>query len=197
MGEEKRIKDLAAASSITNNDYLAMDNANNSAAKKTSAMPLKNVQGSDDAYSTTKDYKVGDLGIRNNQLYRCNTDCAAGSWGTNSGYFDAVTLTDAVTQLNNDLSKHTFGTSQSLTKGITFTCTSDGYIKLQCPPEKASVAYAAINGISKFLRLASENGYGQGMGDAFSEVVFVRKGTTVLFENGSSANASCTFYPLT
>lgn len=100
MGEKKRIKDLTTASSITNSDYLAMDNSSKTAATKTSAMPLKNVQGSDDAYSTTKAYSVGDLAIRNNQLYRCKTACSAGSWATNSGYFDAVTLTDAVNDLN-------------------------------------------------------------------------------------------------
>lgn len=103
MGEEKRIKDLATASSITNSDYLAMDNGNNSASKKTSAMPLKNVQGSSDVYSSLKAYKVGDLVIQNNQLYQCNTDCAAASWSTNSGYFDAVTLASAVSKLNDDL----------------------------------------------------------------------------------------------
>lgn len=105
MGEEKRIKDLATASSITNSDYLAIDNGNNSASKKTSAMPLKNVQGSSDVYSSLKAYKVGDLVIQNNQLYQCNTDCAAASWSTNSGYFDAVTLASAVSELNEALSK--------------------------------------------------------------------------------------------
>lgn len=100
---EKRINELSTASSITNGDYLAMDNASDAASKKTSAMPLANVQGASDAYSSTTAYEVGDLVIHDNALYECTTACSAGSWATNSGKFTAKTITKKISELNSAL----------------------------------------------------------------------------------------------
>jgi hypothetical protein len=57
---------------------------------------LHQVSNSNDAYSTTKAYSVGDLCIYNNILYRCITACSAGSWATNQSCFTADTLTHAL-----------------------------------------------------------------------------------------------------
>ena len=53
----------------------------------------RQVSDSNDAYSPTKPYEVGDLCIYNNVLYRCITACSAGSWATNQSCFTQDTLT--------------------------------------------------------------------------------------------------------
>ena len=50
------------------------------------------VANSGDAYDPTRPYKVGELCIYNNVLYRCTTACSAGSWSTNQSCFTADTL---------------------------------------------------------------------------------------------------------
>lgn len=55
---------------------------------------------SDDTYSSSKAYAVGDLCIYNNVLYRCITACSAGSWATNQSCFTADTLTNVANIFN-------------------------------------------------------------------------------------------------
>lgn len=62
------------------------------------------IETGDDAYSTTKAYKVGDRCIKNDTLYKCITACSAGSWATNKTCFEVDSLTSAVTTLNASLS---------------------------------------------------------------------------------------------
>lgn len=58
------------------------------------------VSDSSDAYNPTKSYKIGDLCIYNNVLYRCITACGAGSWATNQSCFTQDTLTGAFNETN-------------------------------------------------------------------------------------------------
>jgi len=58
---------------------------------------------SNDAYSNSKAYSVGDHVIYNNKVYKCITACSAGSWTTNQNCFEWVSLTRAVTELNSAL----------------------------------------------------------------------------------------------
>lgn len=62
-----------------------------------------NISRSSDEYSASKAYSVNDYCIHDNTLYRCKTACSAASWSTNSRYFEASSLTAAVTALNSDL----------------------------------------------------------------------------------------------
>lgn len=52
------------------------------------------ISNSGDAYDPTRPYKVGELCIYNNVLYRCITACSAGSWATNQSCFTQDTLTE-------------------------------------------------------------------------------------------------------
>lgn len=59
------------------------------------------ISNSSDAYNPTKPYKIGDLCIHDNKLYRCITACSAGSWTTNQSCFMADTLVNVVDGVNN------------------------------------------------------------------------------------------------
>lgn len=58
------------------------------------------VSNSGDVYDPTRPYKVGDLCIYNNVLYRCTTACSAGSWTTNQSCFTEDTLVNVANNLN-------------------------------------------------------------------------------------------------
>lgn len=61
------------------------------------------VSNSGDAYSSSKAYKVGDLVIYDNKLYRCTTACSAAAWSVNQSCFIEDTLTNVVNSLNTHL----------------------------------------------------------------------------------------------
>jgi hypothetical protein len=63
----------------------------------------RQVSDSGDAYDPTRPYKVGELCIYDNVLYRCITACSAGSWATNQSCFTADTLVNVA---NNDKWKY-------------------------------------------------------------------------------------------
>lgn len=64
------------------------------------------VSNSGDAYSSSKAYKIGDLVIHDNKLYRCTTACSAAAWSVNQSCFTVDTLTNAVTSLNTQLTTY-------------------------------------------------------------------------------------------
>lgn len=127
MGEERRITDLTKISAFRANDYIAVDNASEAQTKKlpasaitgaisaaqTDATRALNIARSTssfptgDAYSSSSAYKVGDMVIYNNTLYRCKTACSAASWSVNANNFEATSLASALTDVNNDLSEVT------------------------------------------------------------------------------------------
>ena len=163
MGDERRINQLTAKAydNIGSSDYFAVDNASEAESKKLPASsiktPISNLQGEvtggSDTYSSTKNYSVGMYATHTTggvqKLYRCKTACTAASWTTNASCFEEANLADAVSALNNDLNKHSFGTAVSLTANENFTVPSDGYIKLLCSPDKTATAWADVNGIEK------------------------------------------------
>lgn len=121
----KRIKDLTTASSITNNDYLGMDNANNSAAKKISAMPLLNVNAIANIQNNlvaNKAYVIGDQFVYQGNVYKATASIASGATITINGNCALVdSLADQVTQINASLSKID-------TTSINTTITGNAYI---------------------------------------------------------------------
>lgn len=110
---DKRIIDLEAKQTLGSGDYLAADSAQGTYkvdANTNIMTPLANVRNnvanssaSPDKYSTSTAYKVGDMVIHDDILYKCTTACSAASWAVNSACFTAKTLASVVTQLNNDL----------------------------------------------------------------------------------------------
>jgi hypothetical protein len=110
---DKRIIDLEAKQTLGSGDYLAADSAQGTYkvdANTNIMTPLANVRNnvanssaSPDKYSSSTAYKVGDMVIQNDILYKCTTACSAASWAVNSACFTATTLASVVTQLNSDL----------------------------------------------------------------------------------------------
>lgn len=110
---DKRIIDLEAKQTLGSGDYLAADSAQGTYkvdANTNIMTPLTNVRNnvanssaSPDKYSTSTAYKVGDMVIHDDILYKCTTACSAASWAVNSACFTATTLASVVTQLNSDL----------------------------------------------------------------------------------------------
>lgn len=96
-------------SDLTTEDKTSLTNAVNEVNTKadnaqTSADVVQaQVSNSDDAYSPSKAYKVDDLCIYNNVLYRCITACNAGSWAINQSCFTQDTLTGVANNLNSAL----------------------------------------------------------------------------------------------
>lgn len=122
----KRIKDLTTASGITYNDYLPIDNSNNSAATKTSAMPLKNV----DAIAAIQNnlvairrYDVGDQFVYQGNVYRATATITSGGTITINGNCAlANDILDQVTAFNNALTWKLLG---SITSGNTMSLPSN------------------------------------------------------------------------
>lgn len=124
---DKRIIDLEAKQTLGSGDYLAADSAQGTYkvdANTNIMTPLANVRNnvanssaSPDKYSSSTAYKVGDMVIQNDILYKCTTACSAASWAVNSACFTATTLASVVTQLNSDLTtlRHTITNSSNKT----------------------------------------------------------------------------------
>ncbi len=87
-----------------------------------------------------------------------------------------------------DLQKHTLGTSVSLTSGVDYVPTSDGYFRLNTANVNGASATGRVDGNVMLQLTNATANYG-------STSLFVKKGTTIKFENGS--NGSGYFFPLT
>lgn len=124
-------QELAAVQTIAENAQTAAGNAQTTAdtASTNATRALNQIADSDDAYSPSKPYKVGEHCIYNNTLYECITACSAAAWSVNQNCFKPTTLTKAVTDLNNDLN----GTIIPITYNNGYTVNSTGlnaYIKI-------------------------------------------------------------------
>lgn len=156
MGDERRINQLTAKaySDIGSSDYFAVDNASEAESKKLPASAIKdgisdasttantastnatralNIARSTssfptgDAYSSSSAYKVGDMVIYNNTLYRCKTACSAASWSVNANNFESISLASAITDLNNDLNaQHRRKRGTFTPSGLRQCITTDG-----------------------------------------------------------------------
>ena len=147
MGEERRIADLTEISAFRANDYIAVDNASEAQTKKLPATaitgPITDAQTdatralniarstssfpTGDAYSSSSAYKVGDMVIYNNTLYKCKTACSAASWSVNANNFEATSLTSALTDVNNDLNAQHRRKRKQITAADLRACiTADG-----------------------------------------------------------------------
>jgi hypothetical protein len=158
MGEERRITDLTEISAFRANDYIAVDNASEAQTKKlpasaitgaisaaqTDATRALNIARSTssfptgDAYSSSSAYKVGDMVIYNNTLYRCKTACSAASWSVNANNFEAISLASALTDVNNDLNA-SFNSDnyQIISSGQRIP--KRGLVILECPAQGGTV----------------------------------------------------------
>lgn len=86
---------VGSLTDLTTDDKTSLVNAVNEVDSHTDIVQAQ-ASNSGDAYNTTRPYKVGELCIYNNVLYRCITACSAGSWTTNQSCFTVDTLVNAV-----------------------------------------------------------------------------------------------------
>lgn len=156
---DKRIIDLEAKQTLGSGDYLAADSAQGTYkvdANTNIMTPLANVRNnvanssaSPDKYSSSTAYKVGDMVIQNDILYKCTTACSAASWAVNSACFTATTLASVVTQLNSDLS-YNFSTESLLysQNNGSYTTTHEGLYRLVVRNSASTSMHSLmINGI--------------------------------------------------
>lgn len=151
------------------------------------------VANKEDEYSPSKDYKVGEHCIQNNVLYKCITPCSPASWAVNQNCFEDTTLTKAVTDLNNDLSKlqiSTFGAAINISNynSTAYTCPCDGYVYIiTANVLVGTYVQAEINGKINFR--VKGNGSQIGV-----DSLFVKKGMNIKISGSGGGTAY--FYPL-
>lgn len=64
------------------------------------------IRNSGDAFDPTRPYKIGELCIHDNVLYRCTTPCSAGTWATNQSCFVQDTLVNMGNTLKDELDSY-------------------------------------------------------------------------------------------
>lgn len=101
-GQITQISKIGNLSSLNTTDKSSMVAAINEVNTKVSKTEVL-ISNSGDAYDPTRPYKVGELCIHDDILYRCTTACSAGSWATNQSCFTADTLTGVANRTINDL----------------------------------------------------------------------------------------------
>jgi hypothetical protein len=99
------LSDLTTTDKSSIVDAINEVDANADAAQASADIVQAQVSNSGDAYDPTRPYKVNELCIYNNVLYRCTTACSAGSWATNQSCFTQDTLTSLVNGNAGDIRK--------------------------------------------------------------------------------------------
>lgn len=140
----------------------------------------RQVSDSDDAYNPTRPYKVGDLCIYNNVLYRCTTACSAGSWATNQSCFTQDTLTNAVNGLNSDLTNNDFAAEVVIANTdnpttTVYTFGYDGYLTVKSSYGSGNYVYAKLYGANGTTRSIDVD-CAANVGGNNTNVVYVKKG---------------------
>lgn len=97
------MEDYSVAYNIVTPEDLAEVQTEVDTAENHATTALNQIADSDDTYSPSKAYKVGEHCIYNNVLYKCITACSAAAWSVNQNCFEPTTLTTAVTELNSAL----------------------------------------------------------------------------------------------
>lgn len=107
-----------ATSSITSGSTDLIESGAVNSLKQTLESRINNVSAqvsdNEDAYSSSKPYKVGELCIHDNKLYKCITACSAAAWSINSGCFAVDTLASVVSDLNSSSTWKNFCTDINL-----------------------------------------------------------------------------------
>lgn len=199
----KRIYELTEKSTLEGSDYLAIDGSGLTEARKVAASKLlsfANVADSSDEYSSSKAYKVGDLVIHDNKLYKCTTACAAAPWSTNQGYFTQTTLASFGTDLKSSLAKQTavginpIGAVVNITT-FPYVIPTDGYLQVLVDTKAANgyVLYYLRNGdSSQRMQCVIPIDHNYNTNQSF----FVKKGLVLSDINDGQNAGHFNFYPL-
>lgn len=142
---------------------------------------------SSDAYSTTKSYKAGEYCIHGNLLYKCTSPCTPGSWEVNRSHFAIDTIANALTSVNNDLTKNELGNAISVPYDTNYTAPSDGYFKGVTSTYGNHYVRLKVNG--NVICYGNSNGTATG-----NTCVYVKKGMIVRHDGDIATNGY--FYPI-
>lgn len=147
------------------------------------------ISNTNDEYSSSSAYKVGDLVIYNNILYRCTTACSAASWTVNQSNFTQTTIANAVDTLNAALTAHEFGTGVDIS-GYTGTnyylVPTDGYGYI-----------INTTGESRLYAVNTDKTTGVAIGaNKTIASLYVKKGMYLTLNTLSGALTLARFYPL-
>ena len=96
-GQITQISKIGNLSSLNTTDKSSAVNAINEVNTKVSKTEDL-ISDSNDAYKTSKSYKVDDYCIHDDTVQRCITPCSPGSWETNQSCFEQSTLISALSK---------------------------------------------------------------------------------------------------
>ena len=96
------------------------------------------------------------------------------------------------TELNENLSKNTFGDQVTLINNQDYTCPTDGYFRIVCGYQEKSKAVGFINDINLVV-LSSTNSSSVVINNSMASIIFVRAGMTIKY---TGTNAQGYFIPL-
>lgn len=132
------------------------------------------IRGDNDEYSPLTSYTVGRYVVvkpplvAKETIYKCISPCSPGSWAINQSYFEAKTLTEAVTDLNNDLSNKPFFpdmTNQIIASGgwltsFTYTATQDCWVvAIGDTKQTGNSVQLKLNGVVVFSVLSTDTAH--------------------------------------
>lgn len=195
----KRIKDLTTASSITNNDYLGMDNANNSAAKKISAMPLLNVNAIANIQNNlvaNKAYAIGDQFVYQGNVYKATASIASGATITINGNCALVdSLADQATQIKASLTSHDYELLGTKTDGTSVAIDASKYEEFIVVVYPQNAMGYTIK-IPAILLSSTQTSLGAGSygGSQYGVEIGIHASTTFLNVYSCKANGSTTSF---
>lgn len=143
-----------------------------------------------DEFNPEVDYAVGDYTIRNNKVWKFTTAHPAGAW--DESHVKATKILAEARELNENLSKNTFGNQVTLVNNQDYTCPIDGYFRIVCGYQEKSKAVGIINDII-LVALSSTNSSSVVINNSMSSIIFVRTGMTIKY---TGTNAQGFFIPL-
>ena len=95
-------------------------------------------------------------------------------------------------ELNENLSKNTFGDQVTLANNQDYTCPTDGYFKTTCGLQAKSRVIGYINGI-EMIQFSSTTNDSITLNNSVRSIIFVRAGMTIKY---TGTNAQGYFIPL-
>lgn len=101
-------------------------------------------------------------------------------------------VANGFSELNENLSKNTFGDKVTLVKDQNYICPSDGYFHVVCGYQEKSRAVGFINDIN-LVALSSTNSSSVVINNSMASIIFVRAGMTIKY---TGTNAQGYFIPL-
>lgn len=101
-------------------------------------------------------------------------------------------ISNGFEEVNTKIGISAFGSQVALTKNTDYVCPADGYLRITCGYQKASVARGYVNG-SELLTLSSTNSDSVTLDNTTTAAVYVRAGMIIKF---TGTNAKGYYRPI-